>query len=358
MTERLTFDVTLRRPGFSLQAKADLATSEVIGIIGPSGAGKSSLMRCLAGLEPACRGRIDLQGECWLDTRRSIRLPAEKRGVGMVFQQPSLFTHLSVAANLDYAWQRTPLNERRITPAAAAGQLRITPLLDRMPTTLSGGEAQRVAIARALVSNPRLLMLDEPLAAVDTAGRREVMQCLEQLRGQHDLAMLYVSHALDEVARMADRLLLMEAGQIVAEGPVAEMLTRLDLPLAREPDAEALLEGHVTGHDEAEKTTLVNGPFGDIILSKQSVEVGSLLRLRIRARDVSVALSHASDSSIQNILPANVTEIVETLPGQCMLRLDVAGQVLLARITRRSVWHLKLQPGTAVYAQIKSVALA
>ena len=357
---QLQFDISLRKPSFELHASAVVATAGVIGIIGASGAGKSSLLRSLAGLEPDCSGRIQLDKECWLNTAESLQLPVHQRGVGMVFQQPSLLSHLTVAGNLAFAWRRAS-SARRVTLSEVAEQLGITHLLERMPAHLSGGEAQRVAIARALVTGPRLLMLDEPLSAIDAEGRRDVMSCLERLRKERPVPMLYVSHNLDEVARLADTLLLLEGGRIVAQGPVAELLTRMDLPLAYAPDAEAIIEGRVSGHDEAEHVTQVAAGSGRILLARQKIAIGERLRLRIQARDVSLALSRASDSSILNILPCTVREISEAGVGQCLVRLTLDTldeQLLLARVTQRSVQHLSLQPGMALFAQIKSVALA
>lgn len=347
---RLSFDLHLDKGGFSLAAAADIQAGGVIGLIGPSGAGKSSLLRCLAGLESGA-GSIEFNGQ------DLAAVPVEQRGVGMVFQQPSLFPHLSVAGNLDYAWKRAAADSR-LPVTETAERLRISHLLARDPHSLSGGEAQRVAIARALIAAPGLLLLDEPLAAVDVQGRREVMDCLEQLRAERPVPMLYVSHNLDEVARLADTLLLMEAGRIRAQGPVAELLTGLDLPLAQAPDAEAILEGHVMRVDESGQLTMVETAAGVFLLSGQPLPTGQSLRLRIAARDVSLALSRATDSSILNILSCQIAEIREAGAGQCLLRLDASGEALLARITLQSARNLGLKAGMDVYAQIKSVALA
>ena len=358
MADTLAFDLHWQRGSFRLHASAELPVDQVVGIVGASGAGKSSLLRCLAGLETDCSGHINMAGTNWLDTASAMRLAPEKRDVGMVFQQYSLFSHLTVAANLHYAWQRTPQARRRFSATEAAKQLEIGHLLERMPATLSGGEAQRIAIARALVANPALLLLDEPLAAVDIQGRQEVMASLERLRAVRPVPMLYVSHNLDEVARLADSLLLMQDGKVVAQGAVTEMLTRLDLPIAQAPDAEALLEAAVLAHHDDDQLSSVGWAGAEILIARQNRVIGEALRLRIQARDVSLALSRPVDSSILNILPCTVSEIAEIAPGQCMLRLDCAGQLLLARITQRSLRQLSLELGKAVFAQIKSVALA
>lgn len=354
---RLSFDLRLQRGDFELHAAAELPLDGVIGIIGPSGAGKSSLLRGIAGLETACKGQVIFDDATWLDSSTSQSLPTYRRGVGMVFQQPALFDHLNVRQNLDYARRRAPSGSA-VPMGVLIEQLGIESLLERPVTELSGGEAQRVALARALTSAPRLLLLDEPLAAVDIAGRRELMHCLEQLRQQRPVPMLYVSHNLDEVARLADQLLIMDEGRILAQGSVRDLLTRLDLPLAQAPDAEAILEGRVTGHDEADALTRVNCGGVEILLGRQALPEGSVLRMRIQARDVSLALSRACDSSILNILECRVLDVAQQSGGHSLLRLQVGEQVLLARITQRSLRGLGIGVGRPVYAQIKSVALA
>lgn len=348
---RLAFDFRLQKDAFTLAAQAEVETQGVIGLIGPSGAGKTTLLRCLAGLEPGCTGMLQLGAS------ERHRLAAHQRGISMVFQQPSLFPHLTVAGNLAYAWRRAP-SSRRLQPQSAAAQLGVEHLLDRQASGLSGGEVQRVCIARALVSGPEMLILDEPLAGVDVQGRREVMACLEQLRIERPVPMLYVSHNLDEIARLADEILYMQAGSITAQGAVSTMLTRLDLPLAQGPDAEAVLDGRVMGHHEADLLTHVSTAAGDILLAQQTLPLNSPLRLRIAARDVSLALSRPADSSILNILPCTVAELSESEAGQCLVRLNASGCILLARITRRSARKLGLKPQMTVFAQIKSVALA
>lgn len=360
MMSQLAFDLSLRRGEFQLNAQGCWATDGVIGLVGSSGAGKSSLLRSLAGLEPHSEGHTQLASDVWLDSAKGIFIPTQQRSVGMVFQRPTLFSHLSVAGNLDYAWRRAD-ERRRMTVQQAADQLGISHLLERQTQNLSGGEAQRVAIARALIPSPRLLMLDEPLASIDAQGRREVMACLERLRAESPVPLLYVSHNLDEVARLADSLVLMDAGRIVAQGPVANLLTRLDLPLAQAPDAEAIIEGQVTAHDDAEQLTHVSSAGGELLLARQNVALGEHIRLRIQARDVSLALSRAADSSILNILPCTVVGITEAEAGQCLVQLalsDGQAPLLLARVTQRSARHLDLRAGLALFAQIKSVALA
>ena len=354
----LTFDLSLDRPGFALRAEAALPLDAVIGVIGPSGAGKSSLLRSIAGLEADCSGRLQYQDELWLDSAKARSVPTHMRGVGMVFQRPALFDHLDVRQNLAYAARRAKDRAgQRADPKQLAELLGIEQLLDRRVQGLSGGEAQRVALARALASSPRLLLLDEPLAAVDHLGRAEVMHYLEQLRVERPVPMLYVSHNIDEVARLADWLVIMDSGQLLAQGPVAEMLTRVDLPLAQAADAEAVLEGRVVEHIVADDLTRVDCNGAEILLAGQPRAEREVIRLRIHARDVSLALSRASDSSILNILPCEISQIALQPDGQCLLRLMAGRSVLLARITQRSQRQLGLEVGQSVFAQIKSVAL-
>jgi molybdate transport system ATP-binding protein len=274
-----------------------------------------------------------------------------------VFQEPSLFPHLTVRRNLAYGLKRVPAAERRVDLAQAAELLGVKALLNRLPGGLSGGERQRVAIARALLASPRLLLMDEPLAALDRRSKAEILPFLEGLHAELAMPIVYVSHALDEVTRLADHLVLMEEGRIRAAGPVAAMLTRLDLPLAHGDDAEAVVEARVVGHDEEYHLTELGFPGGRIAVSREALPLGHRVRLRFLARDVSLTLERQTGTSILNILPVVVTAVAEETPSQMMVRLDAEGVPLLARVTRKSAETLSLAPGRQVFAQIKSVAL-
>lgn len=352
-------------PGFALDVQLDLPGRGVSALFGPSGCGKTSCLRAMAGLERARGGFLQINGEVWQDEAHGRFLPCHQRPLGYVFQEASLFPHLTVRANVEYGMLRVPAAQRRVSLAQAVELLGISHLMERQPGTLSGGERQRVAMARALATSPRLLLLDEPLAALDAQRKAEILPYLERLHGQLDIPVLYVSHALDEVARLADHLVLLEAGRVAASGPTGELLTRLDLPLAHGDAAGAVIAGTVQGHDAVYHLSRVGfsegraQPAGGSLLLTSTVArpPGQPVRLRVQARDVSLTLQPQSGSSILNILPATVLALSEDSPGQTMVALDVGGARLLARLTQRSVEALALVPGLRVYAQIKGVAI-
>jgi molybdate transport system ATP-binding protein len=343
---------------FRLDAGFDAPGRGVTALFGPSGSGKTTLLRCLAGLELASDGYLKVNGDIWQDGSKGIYLPAHRRPLGYVFQEASLFPHLDVRRNLEYGWKRIPAMQRRVGFEQAVELLGIGHLLDRGPARLSGGERQRVAIARALLASPDLLLMDEPLAALDLASKAEILPYLERLHDDLSVPILYVSHSPDEVARLADYMVLMERGKTVASGPIREMLTRLDLPLAHGDEAGVVVDTTVGEHDEAFYLTRLDFSGGSISVARQPHAPGHRMRLRIHARDVSLALELHADSSILNILPARVVAIADENPAQVVVRLDAGGVPLLARITRKSAHALNLQPGMAVVAQVKSVAVA
>lgn len=343
------------KSGFSLSVKAQLPGKGITAIYGPSGCGKTTLLRCIAGLEPAehCQlhiGAVDL-----------TNMPAKQRQLGYVFQEHRLFPHLSVEGNLDFAFKRRfsdngPDKQQVIT------WLDIETLLDRKPDQLSGGQKQRVAIARALLTAPRCLLLDEPLAGVDSKARSPILRHLETLADNLSIPMVYVSHNLDEITRLADYLMVMDQGQLVAEGPLLEMLSRLDLDLTRQENAAVVLNTKVYSHDDHYSLThLVLGAElgGDtqLAVGQLSSKPGDTVRVRIPCRDVSITLEKPSQSSILNILPGVVSDIELVDGARAIVKTDVAGQSILARITRKSLEHLALEKGKPVYLQIKTVAL-
>jgi molybdate transport system ATP-binding protein len=329
----------------------------VTALYGQSGSGKTSVLRCLAGLERAPRGALRVNGVWWQDEEQDYFLPTHRRPIGYVFQEPSLFPHLSVRANLEYGLRRVPEDARRVAFDQAVTLLGIEPLLDRRPAKLSGGERQRVAIARALLTSPKLLLMDEPLTALDASSKAEILPYLERLHTELSIPVIYVSHAPEEVARLADYLVLMEDGRVRAEGPLAELMTRLDLPLARGDAAEAVVEATVGAHDEQFHLTYLDFPGGRITVPRGDLAVGARVRLRVYARDVSLALAPQRGSSILNVFPVRVTGLAEERPGQVIVRLDAAGVPLLARVTAKSVAQLNLATGAQVYAQVKGMAL-
>ncbi|HSC85268.1 MAG TPA: molybdenum ABC transporter ATP-binding protein [Pseudomonas sp.] len=361
MSDGLQIALSLPYRDFHLEVDLDLPGRGVTALFGPSGSGKTSLLRCVAGLERPPQGLLRINGELWQDSRRQHFLAPHRRALGYVFQEASLFEHLSVRGNLHYGLKRIPVHERRIDLDQALALLGIEHLLERLPARLSGGERQRVGIARALLTSPRLLLLDEPLAALDHQRKQEILPYLERLHDELDLPILYVSHAPDEVARLADHLVLLDDGKVQASGPVGELLARLDLPLAQSEDAGVVVQALVTGHDTEYQLLQLTLPGSDLHLrvAHPPLASGQPLRLKVQARDVSLSLDKPQHSSTLNLLPVTVQSLREAdNPAHVLVRLDLHGTALLARITRYSRDQLGLHPGQQLWAQIKSVALA
>ncbi len=343
-------------PDFALDADLALPGRGITAIFGHSGSGKTTLLRAIAGLEHAQGGYLEVNGETWQDG--PIFLPTHRRPLGYVFQEASLFSHLSVHGNLEYGIKRIPVAARRVAMDHAVELLGIGHLLERKPDGLSGGERQRIAIARALVTSPSLLLMDEPLAALDLARKQEILPYLEKLHDELEIPVLYVSHSPDEVARLADHLVVMDAGRVVAQGALADTLARIDLPIRLGEDAGAVLEGVIAEHDTQWQLARVHCADGDFWVRDAGHPVGHAVRIRILARDVSIALHHAGETSILNILPAEVSEIRDDAhSAQALVKLSLGVSAVLARITRRSVQRLELAPGKRIFAQIKAVAL-
>ena len=355
-------------PAFELHVDLALPGHQVTALFGPSGSGKTTCLRVIAGLERVRPRRVSerndvgntlitVNGDIWQDDANGVFVPPHLRPLGYVFQEASLFEHLSVAQNLKFGQTRVPRAQQRVSLDQAVELLGIGHLLNRQPQALSGGERQRVAIARALATSPRLLLMDEPLAALDAKRKAEVLPYLETLHRELDIPILYVSHALDEVARLADHLVLLEAGRTVASGPTATLMTRLDLSMAHGDAAGAVVKATVVSHNPGYHLTQVRFAGGEFSIPQQAIEVGHAIRIRVQARDVSLTLEKQVGTSIQNILPATITELSPEGPGQVMLQLDAAGTPLLARLTARSVDVLRLEVGTRVFAQVKGVAI-
>lgn len=342
-------------PGFALDADLDLPGRGVTAVFGTSGCGKTTLLRCIAGLERGA-GRLDVNGETWQDETRFV--PTHRRPLGYVFQDARLFAHLDVGRNLDYGMRRVSGADAASRRAAVIDLLGLGPLLVRLPDRLSGGERQRVAIARALLTAPSLLLMDEPLAALDHARKQEILPYLERLRDELDIPLIYVSHAAEEVARLADHLVVMEAGRAVAQGPLAETLARLDLPIRLGEDAGAVFSATVAERDAEWHLARVEFDGGELWVRDSGVPVGRHVQVRILARDVSIANSRHDDVSIMNLLPATViAHAGEDHPSAVLVQLRVGATPLLARLTRRSAQRLDLAPGREVWVQIKAVAL-
>ena len=342
---------------FSLRVSLSLPGRGVSALFGPSGSGKTSCLRTLAGLMRP-RGFVRFADEIWQDDAKKVFVPTHRRAIGVVFQEASLFAHLSVRGNVEYGLRRVPPAQRRIALEQAIELLGIAPLLERRPQTLSGGERQRVAIARALAVSPRLLLMDEPLSALDIGRKEEIIPYLERLPHELDLPIVYVSHAPDEVARLADHLVVLREGKVLASGPLSEVLVRLDTPIRLGEEAGVVLPGKVAEHDETWVLMCVSFPGGRLWVRRENLPLGAPLRLRVLARDVSLARSPHQDASVLNVLPARVEAIGEDEhPADALVRLTVGESALLARITRRSAARLDLHPGQTVWAQIKAVAV-
>jgi len=371
----ISLQLRLPRRDFTLDLALQLPARGITALFGPSGCGKTTVLRALAGLERA-QGSVAVgqaAEQVWQDDAAGRFLPPHQRPIGYVIQEAALFPHLSVEKNLRYGLRRVAPGSARIELAQAAALLGIDHLLARQPVTLSGGERQRVAIARALLTSPQLLLMDEPLAALDAARKAEILPYLERLHVALAMPIVYVTHALDEVARLADHLVLMAAGRVQASGPLAELLARTDLPLASAEDAGVVLQATVQAHDPPFGLSLLGldgaGQGGGeqalgLWVGALAQPPGSPVRARVLARDVSVARSAAADSSILNVLPVTLAEVqLGAATALLGLRLGHATQAmpaatrLLARITRRSFEGLQLAVGQPLFAQIKAVSL-
>jgi len=353
----------LRRDDFTLDATFCVPSHGITALFGPSGCGKTTLLRAIAGLEKAAHGRFVIGNTVWQDETHC--LPTYQRELGYVFQEASLFEHLSVRQNLEYGFKRLPKEKQRFSFDQVVTLLDLAALLPRQPARLSGGERQRVAIARALLSSPQLLLMDEPLAALDQQRKQEILPFFARLHSELDIPVLYVSHAADEVARLADYLVLLDAGRVQASGPIAEMLTRADLPLAHDHDAAAIIDVTVSGYDTEFNLTQLTFPGGQLSVPhpglSDELSLGKNARLRVLARDVSLTLEQQTNTSILNIVPVTVTALNEENArqsrAQLLVQIDASGVPLLARITRKSAAALALEPGKPVFAQIKAIAL-
>jgi len=341
-------------PGFSLDVDLNLPGRGVTALFGHSGSGKTTLLRCIAGLEHAPQGRLVVDGEVWQDAGR--RVPTHQRPIGYVFQEASLFAHLSVLGNLRYGMKRVS-DVQRVSIDQAIELLGIGHLLDRKPDRLSGGERQRVGIARALAVSPRLLLMDEPLAALDLKRKQEILPYLERLHDELEIPVLYISHSPDEVARLADYLVAMDGGRVIAAGPLADTLARLDLPIRLGEDAGAVLDATVGEVDKDWHLVRVDFAGGSLWARDQDLTVGSRVRVRVLARDVSLA-EQPGTSSIQNVLPGCVDAIGDDEhPGLALVRVRIGASMLLARLTKRAAASLGVRPGLELWVQVKSVAL-
>lgn len=354
------------RPGFALDVEVEIPGRGVTGLFGPSGSGKTTLLRCLAGIERAAVGRLRVGGEVWEDSAAGLRLPPHRRRVGYVFQEPSLFPHLSVRRNIEYGHRRTPVPRRRVQVDAAVEWLGVGPLLDRRPGGLSGGERQRAAIARALVTSPRLLLMDEPLSALDRESRRTITPYLERLPHHLSIPIVYVSHSLREIGRLADHLVWLGDGRVRASGPASEIVARIGRAGGLPEDAASVVHAVVRRHDEPDHLSLLDGPWGPIWVGRLPHAAGATVRLQVLASDVSLGRWREEDTSILNQFPMTVARIEASGPADVLVELrgreigapgGDAGPPLLSRVMARSARRLGLREGAEVVARVKAVAV-
>ncbi len=346
----------LSYPGFALDVDLNLPGQGVTALFGPSGCGKTTVLRCMAGLTRASQGQLCINGETWQSD--ILVTPPHQRAVGYVFQEANLFSHLNIRRNLLYGQSRVPAASQRVAFEHMVELMGIGPLLERMPTGLSGGERQRVAIARALLTSPSLLLMDEPLAALDLKRKQEILPYLQRLHAELDIPMVYVSHAPDEVAQLADHIVVMASGRVVAAGGLTETLARIDLPIQLGEDTGVVLHAMVAERDKSWHLARVEFDGGNLWVRDGGHAEGQAVRVRILARDVSIALQKVGHSSIQNCLNATVEDIADDHhPALALVRLLVGSTPVLARLTRRAAVSLGLSRGLPVWVQVKAVAL-
>ena len=353
----LTLSLQHNLGGFRLGIEEEFSLQGVLGVLGPSGAGKTTLLRLLAGLEQPERGRLVFDTTCWLDTERGVQCPAHQRGVGFVFQDARLFPHLTVEENLRFAQQRAV--RFGVSTVDIVEALELGSLMRRMPRTLSGGERQRVALGRTLMNRPRLLLLDEPVSAIDTEGRAVLLAHIRRLAKELGVPTIFVSHQVSEMAFVADELWVMRAGELIAQGPVAQVMNQLDLQeVSGASEAGSVLSAEVTAHHRDYQLTTLS--FGENVLAVAGLigTVGDSMRLRIQARDVAIATAKPDGLSIRNVLPATVTALGQGAAGPHIDVLLRCGDAeLRARITRASADELALEAGQSVYALLKAVSV-
>jgi len=353
----LRIDVQRRVGNLDLAARFE-TEARVTALFGRSGAGKTSIVNMIAGLLRPDRGRIEIDGQVLFDSAAGLDVPAEKRRVGYVFQEGRLFPHLTVRHNLLYGYALVPADSHYIELDRIVALLGLEDVLERRPGDLSGGEKQRVAIGRSLLSSPRVLLLDEPLASLDVHRREEILRYLELLRDEVRIPVVYVSHAVEEVVRLADTVVLMAAGRMVAAGDVEEVMGRPDLrPTAGVFEGGAIIDARVAAQDMQYDLATLAFDGGTLTVTNLDALVGEPVRVRVRARDVSIALLPPERISIQNVLHGDITEISPERSGIVDVTIRVGSAVLRSRVTRRAVDQLSLAPGLEVYALIKAVSL-
>ncbi|MGR3616845.1 MAG: molybdenum ABC transporter ATP-binding protein [Paracoccaceae bacterium] len=353
----LHVDISHRFETSNIEIQFD-APPGVTALFGPSGSGKTTVVKAIAGLTTPDSGRIAMDGSVLLDTAKGVECPVHKRRLGLVFQDARLFPHLNVHQNMAYGLRFAPKSEAGPDIEELAGLLDLAPVLNRSTVDLSGGEAQRVAIGRALLSRPRMLLMDEPLASLDTGLKQEILPYLERLRDQVGLPILYVSHSLSEVARLATTVVVLDKGKVAQSGPTEDVLS--DPTLVRLfglRETGSVLPAQVHSHHDDGLTEL-KGSAGSLFLPKLDLPTGSNIRVRILAHDVILASQRPTDLSALNILEAEIIALREGQGPGMIVQLKCGTDRLLTRITRRSAQAMSLAPGGRVFAVIKSVAVA
>lgn len=354
-----TIDLNLRleRADFALATDLQLPARGITVLFGPSGSGKTTVLRCVAGLE-AAQGKVVINGEVWQDSEKKVFRPTWQRDLGYVFQEASLFAHLNVKSNLNYGIKRIRKPDATRALSEAIELLGIGQLLDRDPASLSGGERQRVAIARALAMQPRLLLLDEPLASLDTVRRQEILPWLERLHTELSIPVLYVTHAMNELTRLADHVVLLDRGRVQLNGAIENVLADPRFAASVGGEAGAILHGTICGHDAEFGLSGIDLQGTRLWVKRHDVAVGSPVRLHVHATDVSLALHEPADSSIQNRLFGEITGVYDDAhPWSQIVVLRHGQQQLLCRVTRKACHELGLRVGMSVWALMKSVAL-
>ncbi len=352
----LAIDIRHRLGDFALEACFETG-SGLVALFGRSGSGKTSIVNVIAGLIRPNQGRITIDGACLLDTRRGIDEPRHRRRIGYVFQEGRLFPHLTVRQNLLYGRWFVPATDRKADLGHVVDLLGIGGLLERRPGRLSGGEKQRVAIGRALLADPRILLMDEPLASLDDARKAEILPYIERLRDESKVPIVYVSHSVAEVARLASTIVLLSEGKVAATGPAAQIMQRIDLSPLTGAEAGAIIEAVIEAHDELAGLTRLSSGAGQWRVQRLEAPPGSRVRIRVRASDVILAKCRPEGMSALNVFSATIVEIGDLAEPVVDVRLDCSGDALIARITRYSVERLALAPGVHVHALVKSVAL-
>ena len=357
MTDAIHCQFQIIRGDFRRDFDLNLPIDGVTVIFGPSGSGKTSLLRAIAGLDRYNSAFLKI-GERVLQDR-NVFVPVHQRGIGYVFQEAALFTHLTVSANLEYAAQFANAENQAASNGVQdlSTMFGIEHLLNRRVQALSGGERQRVALARCLAASPKVLLLDEPLASLDENARQEIMPYIDLLANSVKIPILYVSHSKSEVARLANYVVLLDKQAKIVTGETNQVLTRLDLPLAQHDDASAIIETKLVSHDEQYGLSYLCFGSGQIAVLKKELRIGQLVRVRVLASDVSIAINTSTDSSILNIFSVTVVEIKSQNAAQSLLQLSTGTQIILSRITNKSLQALRVKVGDRVFAQIKSVAV-